>query len=164
MKSIGLLVLVLAAACAKKDGATAGSCKDLTVTVDGAPLAAVPHGLAKGNNMNGDISYEVQLFNHDKATCDELLNKSGRHIPEGEVSVRAFAAGAGMTGKGVAIGSHTQMGGNVTLVSDKPKAAGDIVKVCVDNVSFKPIAGDYKDKQVVVNGLFSGKYCGEMSW
>jgi hypothetical protein len=160
----GLLVLVLAAACAKQDGATAASCKDLTVTVDGAPLAALPHGLAKANNMNGDISYEVQLFSHDKATCDELLNKTGRQVPDGEVSVRAFAAGAGMTGKGVAIGSHTQMGGNVTLASDKPKAAGDIVKVCVDNVSFKPIVGDYKDKQVVVNGLFSGKFCGEVSW
>ena len=152
------------AGCAKKDGATAGSCKPLTVTVDGAALPALPHGLAKANNMNGDVSYEVQLFNHDKATCDDLLNKTGRQIPEGEISVRAFAAGAGMTGKGVAIGAHTQMGGNVTLVGDKPKAAGNIVKVCVDNASFKPIAGDYRDKQVVVNGLFEGTYCGETQW
>jgi hypothetical protein len=164
MKTIALALLVLASACAKKEGATAGSCKDLTVTVDGAPLPALPHGLAKANNMNGDVSYEVQLFNHDKTTCDQFLDKAGRPIPEGEVSVRAFAAGAGMTGKGVSIGTHTQMGGNVTLVSDKPKAVGDIVKVCVDNVSFKPISGDYRDKDVVVSGLFSGKYCGEKSW
>ena len=166
MKTIGVLVLGFgfAAGCAKKDSATAGSCKPLSVTVDGAALPALPNGLAKANNMNGDISYEVQLFNHDKATCDDLLNKTGREIPEGEVSVRAFAAGAGMTGKGVAIGAHTQMGGAVTLASDKPKAVGDVVKVCVDNVAFKPIAGAYKDKQVVVNGLFAGKYCGEMTW
>ena len=163
MKKIGLL-LALAACGSKKEAASGDSCKPLSVTVNGEALPALPHGLAKANNMNGDISYEVQLFNHNKATCDELLNKSGRQIPEGEVSLRAFAAGAGMTGKGVAIGAHTQMGGNVTLVTDKPKAAGDIVKVCVDNVSFKPIAGDYKDKQVVVNGLFAGSFCGEMKW
>jgi hypothetical protein len=97
---LAMCLVLLAAACAKKDAATAGTCKDLTVTVDGAPLPALPHGLAKGNNMNGDISYEVQLFNHDKASCDDLLSKTGRQIPDGEVSVRAFAAGAGMTGKG----------------------------------------------------------------
>lgn len=159
-----LALLALVAGCAKKDTATAGTCKPLAVTVDGTPLPALPHGLAKANNMNGDISYEVTLYSTDKATCAELLDKTGRQIPDGEVSVRAFAAGAGMTGKGVAIGAHTQMGGNVTLVSDAPKAPGDVVKVCVDNVAFKPIAGAYKDKQVVVNGLFAGPYCGEMSW
>ncbi|HEX5061667.1 MAG TPA: hypothetical protein VFV99_20010 [Kofleriaceae bacterium] len=162
MRQFALLLLLVA--CAKKDAASGGACKDLTVTVDGTPLPAMPHGLAKANNMNGDISYEVDVFNHDKTTCDMLLDKSGRQIPEGEVSVRAFAAGAGMTGKGVAISAHTQMGGNVTLASPPPKAVGDVVKVCVDNVSFKPIAGDYKDKQVVVNGRFVGTYCGEMKW
>ncbi len=160
---IAVLVAVLAGCGAKKEAAS-GECKPLSVTVDGQPLPALPHGLAKANNRDGDISYEVQLFNHDKATCDELLDKSGRQLPDGEVSVRAFAAGAGMTGKGVAIGAHTQMGGHVTLASEAPKAVGDVVKVCVDNVSFKPIAGAYKDKQVVVNGLFAGTYCGETSW
>lgn len=163
MKTFALCVLVLAA-CGNKQSASGGECKALSVTVDGTPLPAMPHGLAKANNMNGDVSYEVNVFNHDKATCDQLLNKAGREIPEGEVSVRAFAAGAGMTGKGVAIGAHTQMGGHVTLASPPPKAVGDVVKVCVDNVAFKPIAGDYKDKNVVVNGLLEGTYCGEMTW
>lgn len=157
-------LVVLAACGAKKEAATGAACKPLTVTVDGQPLPALLHGLAKANNMNGDVSYEVQLFNHDKATCDELLDRSGRQIPDGEVSVRAFAAGAGMTGKGVAIGAHTQMGGNVTLASDTPKAAGDVVKVCVDHVAFTPIAGAYKDKDVVVDGLFAGTYCGDVRW
>ncbi|HEY5943906.1 MAG TPA: hypothetical protein VIV40_00365 [Kofleriaceae bacterium] len=164
MKTIALLVLVLAAACSKKDGEGAGSCRPLSVTVDGLPLPAMPHGLAKANNMNGDVSYEVDVFDHAKTTCDELLDKTGRQVPDGEISVRAFAGGAGMTGKGVAIGAHTQMGGNVTLVSAKPAAPGDIVKVCVQDVAFKPVAGAYKDKQVVVNGLFEGKFCGEQTW
>jgi len=164
MTKLGLLV-VLVACSSKKDGAaSAGDCKPLSVTVDGTALPALGKGLAKANDMNGDISYEVQLYNHDKATCDELLNKAGRQVPEDEISVRAFAAGAGMTGKGVAIDAHTQMGGPVTLASDKPKAVGDVVKVCVDNVAFKPIAGRYKDKQVVISGLFEGTYCGDMKW
>jgi hypothetical protein len=159
-----LAIVAMLAGCGGTKEAASGECKPLTVTVDGQPLPALPHGLAKANNMNGDVSYEVQLFNHDKATCDALLDKSGRQIPDGEVSVRAFAAGAGMTGKGVAIGSHTQMGGNVRLASEPPKAVGDVVKVCVDHVAFTPIAGAYKDKNVVVDGLFAGTYCGEMSW
>ena len=62
-----------------------------------------------------------------------------------------------------------RQGGDVEIdaierVSGKPKAPGDIVQVCVDNVAFTPIAGAYKDKPVVVTGLFSGGYCGEVSW
>jgi len=155
--------VIVLAACGNKDGGPK-TCQPLAVTVDGAPLAAMPHGLAKANNMRGDVAYEVQLFNHDKATCEGLLDKAGRQIPDGEVSVRAFAGGAGMTGNGVAIDAHTQMGGRVSLMGDKPKAVGDIVKICVDNAAFKPIAGAYKDKSVVVSGLFEGKYCGEMKY
>ncbi len=92
MTKLGLVVVVLTCACAKKDGASGGSCKPLTVTVDGAPLPALTKGLAKANNMNGDISYEVQLFNHDKATCDELLDKTGRQHPGGEISVRVLTS------------------------------------------------------------------------
>ena len=161
MTKLALLVALLVGCSSKQDG---GACKPLSVTVDGTALPPLGNGLAKANNMNGDISYEVQLYNHDKATCDALLDKAGRQVPEGEIMVRGFAAGAGMTGKGVAIDAHTQMGGPVTLASEVPKAAGDIVKVCVDNVSFKPIAGRYKDKQVVIDGLFTGTYCGEVKW
>jgi hypothetical protein len=163
MKLVAVLVVALSA-CEKKPKVDDGPCKPLTVTVDGTALPAMPHGFAKANNMNGDVSYEVLVFNHDKTTCDQLMNRTGRERVDGEVSVRAFAAGAGMTGKGVAIDAHTQMGGNVTLASDKPKAVGDVVKICVDNVAFKPIAGAYKDKTVVVSGLFKGTYCGEVQW
>lgn len=166
MKRAVVASLVFVAGCpSKKDGAPGDkACKPLTVTVDGTALPALAHGLAKANNMNGDISYEVQLFNHDKTTCEQLLDRQGRHVPDDEISVRAFAAGAGMTGKGVAIDAHTQMGGPVTLASEVPKAAGDIVKVCADHIAFTPIAGRYKDKQVVVSGLLAGAYCGEVKW
>lgn len=165
MKAVGLAVMLLAAACAnKRGGGNAEACRPLRVTVDGTALPALGHGLAKANNMNGDVSYEVTVFDHAKATCEQLLDRAGREVPAGEISVRAFAAGTGMTGKGVAIGAHTQMGGNVTLVGPAPKAVGDAVKVCVDHVAFKPIAGDYKDKDVVVDGLFTGPYCGEVTW
>jgi hypothetical protein len=168
MKTLVVIAAVLAAGCSNKDGGGAGggggACKPLSVTVDGTALAAMPHGLAKANNRNGDVSYEVTMLNHDKATCAQLLDKAGRQIPDGELSVRAFAGGAGMTGKGVAIDAHTQMGGAVSLVGGKPTAVGDRVKVCADSISFKPVAGAYKDKQVVITGLFEGAYCGEMAW
>lgn len=163
---------VLAAGCSKKtesgggEGGSmpTGKCRALEVTVDGAALPAMPVGLARSNNMNGDISYEVLMFNHDKATCEQLLSKSGRQIPDGEVSVRAFAGGGGMMGKGVGIEAHTQAGGSVGLVSGKPKAAGDEVMICVDNVSFSPQIGDYKGKKIMVTGLFKGSYCGELKF
>jgi hypothetical protein len=163
-----VLGAALAAGCSKKKdeggAAAAASCKPLTVTVDGTALAAMPNGLARSNNMNGDISYEVLMFNHAKATCAELVSKSGRQIPDGEVSVRAFAGGGGMMGKGVGIESHTQAGGGVSLVSATPKTAGDIVKICVDNVAFTPQVGENKGKKITINGLFEGAYCGELKW
>jgi hypothetical protein len=165
MKQLVVVVIVLAAACAKNESSSsATACRPLRVTVDGTPLPALPHGLAKANNMNGDISYEITRFNQATATCAQLLDRAGREVPAGEISVRAFAAGVGMTGKGVAIGAHTQMGGNVTLASPAPKAVGDIVKVCADSVAFEPIAGEYKGTQVTIDGLFEGTYCGEVTW
>ena len=164
MRRLAILAALLAAGCSNKDGGGGGACKPLSVTVDGTALAAMPHGLAKANNRSGDVSFEVTMLSHDKATCEQLLDKAGRQIPDGELSVRGFAGGAGMTGKGVGIDAHTQMGGAVSLVGDKPTAVGDRVKVCADSISFKPIAGAYKDKQVVIDGLFEGTYCGEMAW
>jgi hypothetical protein len=156
------LALVVLAGCGKK--MTAESCGPLTVTVDGQPLAAMPHGVARANVMNGDTSYEVEVFNHDKTTCEQLLSKTGREIPDGEVSVRAFAGGDGLMGKGVGIGAHTQAGGDVELVSAKPKAVGDVVSICVSETTFTPKIGDHKDKKIVFKGLVSGKYCGEMKF
>lgn len=162
-----LLVAALAvvSGCSKKDGGGGGgTCTPLVVTVDGTALPAMPHGLARTNNMNGDITVEVQMFNHDKVACEAMVSKAGRQIADGEQSVRAFAGGTGMMAKGVGIESHTQAGGEVRMIGDKPKAVGDVVKICVDNVSFKPRVGELKDKQVTVTGLFEGKHCGELTY
>jgi hypothetical protein len=168
MKTLAVVVLTLAAACSKKDGGASGgnasgsACASLSITVDGTPLPALPHGLARAVNADGHVHYEVVLFERKTTRCEQLLDKN-RQIPDGEISVRAFAGGTGLAGEGVGIGIHTQIGGPVSLVGDKPKAAGDVVRVCVDKASFKPIMGDYKDKHVVVAGLFEGTYCGEMT-
>jgi|MudIll2142460700_1097286.scaffolds.fasta_scaffold18645_2 hypothetical protein len=159
MTKLALLAAVLAAGCKKTP--TAESCGALTVTVDGKPLPAMPNGLARLTVQGSDKLYEVQVFNHDKSTCEQFVDRSGRQIPDGEVSVRAFAGGDGLMGKGVGIESHTQAGGDVDVVT-KPKAVGDPVSICVGGVSFTPRIGDFKDKKVEMRGLFTGKYCGEL--
>src|SRR5215204_4610156 len=109
------LLLVCIAGCGKK--LTAESCGALTVSVDGKPLAAMPNGLARLTVHGDDKMYEVQVFNHDKSTCEEFASNKGRQIPEGEVSIRAFAGGDGLMGKGVGIESHTQAGGDIEVVT-----------------------------------------------
>jgi hypothetical protein len=153
------LVLLVVAGCGKK--MTAESCGALTVTVDGKPLAAMPNGLARLNIYGDSKTYEVEVFNHDKSTCEQFVDRKGREIPQGEVSVRAFAGGDGLMGKGVGIESHTQAGGDVELVT-KPKAVGDQTAICVDGVSFTPRIGDHQGKKVEIKGLFAGKFCGEI--
>ncbi|MBA3392299.1 MAG: hypothetical protein H0T89_06630 [Deltaproteobacteria bacterium] len=161
-----VLCCVLAASllgCGNKEK-TAESCGPLTVTIDGKPLPAMPNGFARKNIMQGDSNYEIEVFNHAKTTCEEMVSNKGRNVHEGEVSVRAFAGGEGMMAKGVGIESHTQAGGNVYIVGPKPKAAGDVVQICADNVSFKPHMGSNQNKPIKMNGLLTGKYCGEMKF
>lgn len=158
--ALALAVVAAAAGCGKKK--TADNCGALTVTVDGKPLEAMPNGLARLNIYGDSKTYEVQVFNHDKSSCESFISKSGRQIPDGEVSVRAFAGGDGLMGRGVGIEMHTQAGGDVDLVT-KPKAVGDPVQICVDSVSFSPGIGDNKGKKVSIKGLLTGKYCGEIN-
>ncbi|MDQ3369684.1 MAG: hypothetical protein M3680_30040 [Myxococcota bacterium] len=159
-----LLVVASSSGCGSKQAQTAESCGPVAVTVDGKPLDAMPKGFARTTIMGDSRTLEVEVFNHDQTTCEEMISRKGRNVPEGELSVRAFAGGSGMMGKGVGIESHTQAGGDVSIVGDKPKAAGDVVSICVGNVSFKPRVGAYKDKQVTVKGLFTGTYCGELTF
>lgn len=163
MTRVLVVACVLAGGCSRK-APTAESCGPLTVTIDGAPLAAMPHGLARKNVAAGEINYEVEVYNHATTTCEQFLSKSGRSVPDGEVSVRAFAGGGGLMGKGVGLAAHTQAGGDVDLVGPKPAKAGDPVQICVSEQSFTPKMGDHKGKKVTFKGLLTGTYCGELTF
>ena len=153
MRALYLLLLV---GCAKEK--TAENCGALLVTIDGERLAATPHGLAR--RMMDTRAFEIQMFNHDKSTCEEFLDRSGRFMVDKEVSVRAFAGGDGAMDKGVGLEATTQAGGYVTVVT-WPKVVGDPVAICVDDASFIANEGAHKGKKIEIKGLFTGKYCGE---
>lgn len=158
----GLLAVALIGGCSKKRDR--GACKPMSVTAGGVAIGALGHGLARLNKTGHTQSWQVDVWNHDKVTCEKYNNKRGRNVEPGEVSVRAFAGGEGMMGQGVGIDVHTQGGVEVEVVGAEPKAIGDQVTLCVDHAAFKPIAGTYKDQDVVIDGLFEGTYCGELSF
>ena len=164
MRAALLLLITLAAGCSKKS-TDPKDCKPLTVTIDGAPLTGQqPTGLARLDKMGTSLSYEVEVFNHTKITCEQWTNKKGRIVEPGELGVRALAGGDGVMGKGVGIESHMQFGGDVDVVGAKPKAVGDKVTLCASEITFTPKVGAYKDKKVTISGLFEGSYCGEMQF
>ncbi len=157
MKLVLPLVLVGSVGCAKEK--TAENCGALSVTIDGQLLAATPHGLAR--RLMDTRAFEVQMFNHDKSTCEEFIDRGGRFMVDKEVSVRAFAGGDGHMDKGVGLEATTQAGGDVTVVT-WPKVVGDPVAICADSVSFTANEGAHKGKKIEIKGLFTGKFCGEM--
>lgn len=160
----GLVIAIVAAGCGgKKEGGGGAACGPLKVTVDGVDVAGLGNGLAITQKEGGESSEQVQLFNHAKATCAQVLSKSGREVPEGEIDVRANAGKSMMT-KGVGIDAHSQMGVEVKLTSAAPKAVGDPVTLCVPETTFTPRVGDYKDKKVTVSGTFAGTWCGVMEF
>jgi hypothetical protein len=158
-----MLMLISAAACGGKKK-SAESCGAVTATLDGKPLPAMKHGLARAMVMNGDTHYEVQISNLDKTTCEQFADKSGTPIPEGQVAITAFAGGGGAMGKGVRFEANTMAGESAELVSPPPKAKGDKVQICVDDATVKMMVGPNKDKELKVSGLFEGPYCGEIRW
>ena len=103
----------------------------------------------------GESSEQVQLFNHAKATCAQVLSKSGREVPEGEIDVRANAGDTTTVG----VGASTQFGVAVKMISAAPTKPGDIVTLCVPETKVTGF-GDLKDKAIVVSGTFTGAYCG----
>jgi hypothetical protein len=159
-----IATLAALAACSGRgdDGRTPApaACPALTVTIDDVPLPPLAHGLARANRRDNRVTYEIHVFDRPGATCAQLLDRSPRAVPAGEIGVRAFA---GATGRGVAIGGWTKTGGNVALDSEAPRRAGDTVTLCVrDAFTFKPGIGPYTDKRVTVRGTFTGTYCGEL--
>jgi hypothetical protein len=107
-------------------------------------------------------AFEIQMWNHDKSTCEEYIDPGGRFMVDKEVSVRAFAGGDGLMDKGVGLEATTKAGGDVIVVT-WPKAVGDPVAICADKVSFVATEGAHKGKTIEIKGLFTGKYCGEFT-
>jgi hypothetical protein len=138
---------------------TAESCGKLAVAIEGKPLPQLTHGLARKHHGG----YEITMMNLDKTTCANILDANGRVIPDGEVSVKAFAGGDGMMSKGVVYDANTEIGDRVaaTLIGDPPKAKGDPVRICVQDATIEIGFGSDRGKHVAITGLFEGTYCGE---
>lgn len=165
--SIVLSSSLVVSACGGKGGDGGGEaveCGAFSLTVDGQPVTGLVHGLAFTHKRNGELTQQVDLFNHDKTTCEQITSKTGRPVQEGEVSVRAFTGGSGLMGDGFGIEAHTQMGLGVKLASPAPQKPGDKVALCVPESNIEPQIGDYKGKKIKVSGKLEGTYCGVMDW
>ncbi len=171
------LVLLALSACSKKNDAkndpknettqdkpapeaapkidTTGPCGPLTVLVDGAPIEGLTHGTAVIMESGSYRTPMIQLFNHDKATCEEALS-GRRSVKENEINVRAWHGQM----PGVGIDSYTHIEGTLTL--DKPtEKVGETMQICVRApVVFTPNAGAYSGKKVSIAGTFAAPFCG----
>jgi len=155
-------------ACSKKDAppppappAAPTSCASLKVIVDGDQLTGLVYGLAITQVYGGERSERVQVFNHAKVTCEQVLSKSGRAVEDDEIDVRANAGKSLMT-KGIGFDAHSQLGVEVALMGPAPAKPGDTVTLCAPETTFKPNVGEFKGKSVTVSGTFFGTWCGEM--
>lgn len=134
---------------------TTGPCGPLAVLVNGKPLEGVVHGTAVIMESGSYRTPMIQLYNHDKATCEEAL--TGRRSPqENEINVRAWHGER----PGVRIDAFTQIEGTITL--DKPTdKVGETMQICVRApVVFTPNAGAYAGKKVSIAGAFAAPFCG----
>lgn len=161
---------LLAGGCGKKDGdqggdqpgdkagakpSLTGPCPALAVTADGAPVEGLTHGHAVTMVSGSYTTHMIQLFNHDKSTCEEMLS-GRRSVHDGEINVRAFHGQM----PGVGIDAYTHVEGTLTLDA-KTETVGEPLQICVRApVTFTPNAGDFKGKQVSIVGTFAAKFCG----
>lgn len=154
---VSLVVSGLACKGGEASQTSAGeSCPPLKITVGGSPVA-VPHGFAvRTARPNG---FQIELYNHDKVTCDAML-KSSRTVEPGETEVRVLASDDGSYNV-IGVDAYTHAAVEAQIVK-KGAAPNDDVAICVPKeVTFTPNAGTAKDKAVTVQGLFQGKFCGE---
>ncbi len=121
------------------------------VTIDGKEVIFKSSFMIKDKKGG----YMVQMYNHDKATCKQMLGGM-RTVPSGEISFRAYAG----RWKVVGSGAYTEMGATVEVLK-VPKNIGDIGEIAVGEIEFKPTVGrDIKGKNFKAKGIFKGKYCG----
>ncbi len=100
--------------------------------------------------------YRVSLFNHTEVDCAAFLGASRMMVPN-EIDVHAYVGG-GVTSVGV--NSSNALGHPVTLVHE-PQRAGDIVEMCVPELSSHEIERNGVRQQVSVSGTISAKFCGD---
>lgn len=154
--TMATLLLMLVVGCGdkkKSDGDGAASCKPLSATIDGKPVADVSHGL--GFVQKGD--YSIYVFNHDKVTCEQLLAPS-RTSSSDEVFI---SAGLSSYGPAVAYNTTAKLGPGVEVkLTTKPAKPGDRMAMCVKaTVPFK--SGEHAGKSMLIEGLLAGSFCGE---
>lgn len=136
-------------------------CPPLTVTIDGEAVAGLDHAFAYSEPATGPGTggFGVDVFNHRGASCEDVLAGS-RDVPEGEVTVKAFAT-EGSTRGSVAIGSKTNFAQGVELVR-KAESEGDEVAICVSRAGWTAGGfGENAGKRYEIDGLFRAAYCGE---
>ena len=161
--AIGIACLGLAAACGKgKDGG--GSCPAGEITLDGQKL-----GHTHGHGVLADGFTMIQLYDHDKVTCEEILATKTADIvrltqerakSNDEFSVRVSAGRANSISLGAnTLMSDTKVKAKIVTKADK---VGDKLAICLTAAAeYELQVGPHKGKKLVMKGLFEGKYCGE---
>ena len=147
---LGLVTSILAAC----GGGDSASCKvPPTVTLAGTPIANLTNGLA----FKEDGGHTLYVFNTPARTCEDV--KKGMWQPaEGEQHITLSNGGRF---SGVSFDANTQMGkGVATSLATKPAKEGDPIAMCA-SAKYKLMVGPDKDKELVVDGKFEGKFCGE---
>ena len=78
-----LLAIVLAGGC-RKASAPEDDCGALRVTIDGAPMPAMPNGIAFSAKVNGQVTWYVDVSDLD-IRCEQLPPNSGRIVVDGRL-------------------------------------------------------------------------------
>lgn len=159
--AIALLAAAVLTGCGKSKGGD--GCPAGEITLDGEPLANT-HGVA----VEGQGSYVIMLYDHDKVTCEEMLTTQVAEIMElakargkqnDEIQVRVATGGLG---NAIGLGGNTKMDSSVKaeLVA-KPAKVGDRTAICLtEPAEYDLQIGPHKGKKLVMKGLFEGEFCG----
>ena len=163
MKLVAPLALLLVACGSKAAKTTGDTCAPFSLVADGVAITDLTHGLAVEMKDASGSSLQIEEVNTDAVTCTDVLSKNGRNGATGERSMRAFI-GQQASNSGVEFDQFVQMGLSIRRLGAEPVNAGDPVAMCIDNYTFTPIGGPYKDKRVTVGGKLQGTYCGAMDF
>ena len=163
MKHIATLALLLGACTATSSKPNGDTCKPFSLVADGLAVTDLTHGLAIEMKDASGSSLQLEACNTDAVTCTDVLSKNGRNSAPGERSMRAFI-GQQASNSGVEFDQFVQMGLTIRRLGAEPVNAGDPVTMCIDDYTFTPIGGPYKDKRVTVGGKLQGSYCGAMDF